>query len=383
MTIPSSVTSIGEEAFCECRGLTSVIIPSSVTNIGEYAFFCCKGLTSVTIPSSMTSIGKGVFCGCSGLTSVTIPSSVTSIGKEAFYGCIGLENVVISDGVVSIESGAFFGCSGLTSVTIPSSVKSIGISAFRNCSGLTSATISEGVANIGECAFYECRGLTSVIIPSSVKTIGDSAFPSTLTTVYVGKGDTDHVKTLYDWPDNVAFIEFEPPAIVGDAGATVAGDPANGFVIRPSAGKTAVEVTIPQGVDAAKVTVEVPPTVNNVKTHGANIRIVKGVNDITRFLDVPAEDGNGVVDLARAMVKEEYVNETLNPTNGAVVILSGEAVSLTTADTRPRLSYTLHEGKTLDEMKAGDHTVGDGNPWSPEIKVKGGKSGFYSIKVEK
>ena len=108
--ITYSVTSIGEEAFYECSGLTSVTIGNSVTSIGDRAFYECDGLTSVTIPNSVTSIGSGVFDGCSGLTSVTIPNSVTSIG-----------------------SGAFSGCSGLTSVTIPNSVTSIGDSAFEGC----------------------------------------------------------------------------------------------------------------------------------------------------------------------------------------------------------------------------------------------------------
>ena len=89
-----SVTSIGDGAFANHSGLTSVTIPNSVTSIGNYAFFNCSGLTSVTIPNSVTSIGDCAFSSCSGLTSVTIGNSVTSIGYDAFYGCSGLTKLV-------------------------------------------------------------------------------------------------------------------------------------------------------------------------------------------------------------------------------------------------------------------------------------------------
>ena len=88
VTIPISVTSIGNSAFRARYGLTSVTIPNSVTSIGDFAFYGCSGLTLVTIPNSVTSIGIYAFAYCSGLTSVTIPNSVTSIGKGAFRYCI-------------------------------------------------------------------------------------------------------------------------------------------------------------------------------------------------------------------------------------------------------------------------------------------------------
>ena len=83
-----SVTSIGQSAFKDCTGLTSVTIPNSVTSIGYAAFWVCSGLTSVTIGNSVKSIGGDAFYSCSGLTSVTIPNSVTSIGGVAFASCI-------------------------------------------------------------------------------------------------------------------------------------------------------------------------------------------------------------------------------------------------------------------------------------------------------
>ena len=171
-----SVTSIGEQAFGNCWGLTSVTIGNSVTSIGERAFRNCSGLTSVTIGNSVTYIGGGAFDGCSGLTSVTIPNSVTYIGGGAFDGCSGLTSVTIPNSVTSIGNLAFRGCSGLTSVTIPNSVTSIGGDAFSGCSGLTSVTIPNSVTYIGWSAFSGCSGLTSVTIPNSVTSIEWSAF---------------------------------------------------------------------------------------------------------------------------------------------------------------------------------------------------------------
>ena len=70
MTIPNSVTEIGEGAFYGCTGLTSVTIPNSVTEIGESAFYGCTGLTSVSIGNSVTTIDNWAFCRCTGLKKV-------------------------------------------------------------------------------------------------------------------------------------------------------------------------------------------------------------------------------------------------------------------------------------------------------------------------
>ena len=210
--IEDGVTSIGANAFFDCKGLSSVTIPNGVTSISSWAFGDCTALASITIPDSVTIIDYQAFFDCTGLTSVTIGNSVTSIGWSTFYGCTGLTSIIIPDSVTEIDHFAFGDCTGLTSITIPGSVTSVYGSAFYGCSGLTDIAVNENnndyssvagvlfdrdkteliaypagkadtsyiipdsVTSIGELAFYRCTDLKRIIIPSSVTSIGDSAF---------------------------------------------------------------------------------------------------------------------------------------------------------------------------------------------------------------
>jgi hypothetical protein len=124
----------------------------------------------VNIPNSVTSIGENAFYGCSGLTSVTLNANDIVSKTYTSYSNLGtifgsqVKEYVLGDDIKGIGESAFSDCSGLTSVTIPNNVTSIGDESFYSCN-LTSVTIPEGVTSIGKYAFYKrpyTRSVTSV-----------------------------------------------------------------------------------------------------------------------------------------------------------------------------------------------------------------------------
>ena len=184
ITIPDSVTSIGDGAFFNCESLTSIAIPNSVTSIGDGAFEYCESLTSVTIPDSVTYIGEyafggdrdGFWYGTSNLTSVKIGNGVTYIGEGAFEYCRKLTSVIMGNSLEIIDNNAFYDCESLKSITIPDSVTSIGEGAFSSCERLSSIIIPPNVTSIGGSAFEDCSGLTSVVMPKNITSIEESTF---------------------------------------------------------------------------------------------------------------------------------------------------------------------------------------------------------------
>lgn len=222
VTIGNSVTSIGEYAFKNCTGLTSITIPDSVESIGSSAFagtawldaqpygdvyagkvyYTYKGtmpentnivikdgtkgiadsafenkngLKSVLIPDSVTNIGDRAFYSCYNLKYTEIPGSVKTIGKEAFWNCL-FKYAYIEDGVESIGERAFAECSGLINIIIPDSVTNLGKEAFYNCSDLESVTIGNGIEVIKSSMFDDCDNLTEIKLGKNIKTIEANAF---------------------------------------------------------------------------------------------------------------------------------------------------------------------------------------------------------------
>jgi len=219
--IPSSVTSIGEEAFFGRVQLTRITIPNSVINIGENAFGYCIDLNSIRVEEGNPVYDSRYNCnaiietatnklvlGCRSTNIHRTRTAITSIGDGAFYGSSQIKGLFIPSTVTSIGEEAFFGCDQLTSISIPNSVTNIGENAFSGCNlnsieveegnpiydsrdscnaiietatnilitGCQSTIIPNSVTSIGRSAFSNCHELKSITIPNSVTNIGYGAF---------------------------------------------------------------------------------------------------------------------------------------------------------------------------------------------------------------
>lgn len=151
VTIPQCVTSIGEDAFAQCRALQSLTIDDAAISIGDWAFDECLKLTTLSLGKKITTIGDYAFDDCRILNNVTIPQSVTSIGKQAFGRCYGMDSFTIKDAATSIGEYAFWDCQKLETLSLGENITTIGDDAFRSCYKLETITLPAGLASFGDC----------------------------------------------------------------------------------------------------------------------------------------------------------------------------------------------------------------------------------------
>lgn len=166
LSIPTTVTHIGDRAFCRNALLTGkLVIPPSVKSIGREAFMGTNFSGDLVIPNSVGSIGYGAFSACNGFNgTLTLPKGLKVIESCAFISCTKLKgNLTLPDNLTSIGDSAFYICRMLTgNLVIPKTVKSIGERAFAGCSGFNGTlTLHEGLETIGKNAFSSCVGLTA------------------------------------------------------------------------------------------------------------------------------------------------------------------------------------------------------------------------------
>ena len=204
ITIKEGTYAIANEAFHNCNGLASVTIPGSVTLIGDSSFKGCGNLASVTISEGVVSIGKMAFRDCSSLESINIPKSITKIADGTFWGCKSLASVNLSEGLTRMGIFVFADCPSLSSITIPGSLANAREYTFTGCTNLTSVVFSEGVKTIEQSIFFHCDNLSTISIPKSIKSIYGYAFSalSNLTDFYCFADSVPKIskETFYDTP---------------------------------------------------------------------------------------------------------------------------------------------------------------------------------------
>ena len=167
ITIPASVITIGNRAFANSQSLTTINVDASNPNYSsndgvlynkdQSLLISCPGAKagSLTIPSSVITIGDQAFEGCMNLTSINIPASVTTIGQQTFANCWNVTTITFAanSSLTTIGQAAFFGCSSLTSITLPASVITISDNAFIDCRSLVTISFQGNAPSISLNSF--------------------------------------------------------------------------------------------------------------------------------------------------------------------------------------------------------------------------------------
>ena len=201
------VTQIEWYAFAGCSEMTSITLPSTLTSIGQEAFQDCTGLTSITIPVAVDYVGNYPFSGCTNLKSVTWNAKKCEEGWRGYFGS-NIETFIIGEGVEVITPGLCNSLFKLTSITIPNSVKKIGASAFSNSTGLKSIT---------------CEAITPPILKEDVFSNVNKAIP-----LYVPLGSLESYRDAEGWSD---FTNRQPITASSTDVTTIQAEPTDNSVV--------------------------------------------------------------------------------------------------------------------------------------------------------
>lgn len=234
LTLPESLTSIGNGTFRGMTALESIVIPNAVTEMGTYAFADDTSLKSAKLSTSCPWLKEGLFSECNALQSITIPAVVTKMDGKIFTNCKSLTSITFEDGTDLIEMGygasekdfglfrdcpletlnlgrwlsyntevasrspfysistlknlkigtnvkvidkyMFSYCKALEEVTLPDNITSVNLWGFRGCSSLKSVRLSEKLSQVGDYGFSECTSLDNVTFPASMTSVASNSF---------------------------------------------------------------------------------------------------------------------------------------------------------------------------------------------------------------
>ena len=432
LDIPDSVETIGDSAFEACAALRYLTVPNNLSYLGAATFRNCTALHYVAFLGSEapTSVGANLFTGTKDRMTVYALSSakgwtgdtlVTGFPSDGLWNARPIREATMRPADAGAPYDWMFRevayTVNRTTYTWPTPVMVTTTRFVHNRTHPVPATeIQYGDEIYLSYAFDEYwRGEDGVALTNRFTLTGpvtrrfelvrdglgkDAAFwwetnrvEAALTRLPPGaytltcELNAGHVMPETDWANNVTSITFRivgeaasMPGVAGDEAADVTGDAEAGFVVKPSASMKTVDVTIPEGIDPAKVTVEVSVTADAVIPHGATVRVMNAGHDVTSWVEMPTADASGTIHLSGLAVKAVVAQEVLSAASGASFTMVGDTPRLTTAPTKPGLVYTVREGTTLGTFVDGASTVGDGTPWTPPLTATG-VSGFYTIRI--
>lgn len=184
----------------------NAIVPVGTKVIPPYSFLIKK----VTMPDSVTEIGDRAFTDLESLETVTLPPNVTRIGDSAFAFCRQLHTVILNDSLTEIGDNAFKFCFDLEEITLPPSLKTIGDMAFAS-SSIRVLDIPDSVTTIGDMAFLACDNLVAIKFNGTIKHMGEDIFDGcdSLQFVFVPNGDRRGFRELL--PDEVHSLIVDSP----------------------------------------------------------------------------------------------------------------------------------------------------------------------------
>ncbi|MCR5340667.1 MAG: leucine-rich repeat protein, partial [Saccharofermentans sp.] len=351
VTMPDSVSYVGDYAFIYCDNLKNVKLSDSIRTIGASTFEECYSLTTVTLSDDVFSIGKRAFYGCGKLKNFDLPSFAGQLGDEAFYGCKSLTEINLSDYTFKLGNKTFCGCTNLKKVTFPSTLGSIGNQTFYHCESLTGIEIPKSVTSIGEEAFCGCKNLKSIVLPDRNLTLGKDAFTGSdkLASVVMNKDcysedvfGTSYAQKIFHYYYDVAYKADGKGNIFGDNRSY-----GTGFIefeVRPYDGYVINKITLTVG--------------------GKNVNIPCGSEKITYKMP----DSNDRVTISATFAAKKTYNVIVNSNLGGTAFANvhsaaaGETISITTApyDGYKVGSMTLngasYNGKPF-KMPANDVTI--------------------------
>lgn len=189
---------IGSNAFSSCTKLTNVTLPNTIEKLGTGTFFNCTALQQISLPEELKSLPESIFLRCKKLESITFPKSLQTIGNEALKSTLWLknakkknpmvivnnilvdgttckDNVIIPDNITYIVADAFYG-SSITAVTVPAGVTSLNSYTFGDCKQLKTVNLPSTIISIELGAFYQCSALNKISLPKNLRAIGEYAF---------------------------------------------------------------------------------------------------------------------------------------------------------------------------------------------------------------